>query len=75
MKGHVGRRSIPLGYASLNKKLVVVPEETETVRLIFSCNLELASIGNRAAGPGIFQRISRAGGINEDAELLDMNYL
>jgi len=27
--------SIPLGYASINKKLIVVPEEAETVRLIF----------------------------------------
>jgi DNA invertase Pin-like site-specific DNA recombinase len=27
--------SVPLGYTSINKKLVVVPEEAETVRLIF----------------------------------------
>jgi site-specific DNA recombinase len=37
--------SVPLGYASVNKKLVVVPEEAETVRLIFQRYLELGSIG------------------------------
>src|ERR1700716_1682663 len=36
--------SVPLGYASVNKKLVVVPEEVETVRLIFQRYLELDSI-------------------------------
>jgi site-specific DNA recombinase len=36
--------SVPLGYASVNKKLVVVPEEAETVRLIFQRYLELGSI-------------------------------
>jgi site-specific DNA recombinase len=36
---------IPLGYASVNKKLVVVPEEAETVRLIFRRYLEVGSIG------------------------------
>ena len=36
---------IPLGYASVNKKLVVVPEEAATVRLIFQRYLELGSIG------------------------------
>src|SRR5246127_4047581 len=36
--------SIPLGYASINKKIVVVPEEAETVRLIFRRYLELGSI-------------------------------
>ena len=36
--------SIPLGYASVNKKLVVVPEEAETVRMIFRRYLELGSI-------------------------------
>jgi DNA invertase Pin-like site-specific DNA recombinase len=35
---------VPLGYASVNKKLVVVPEEAETVRLIFGQYLELGSI-------------------------------
>jgi DNA invertase Pin-like site-specific DNA recombinase len=36
---------IPLGYTSINKKLEVVPEEAETVRLIFRRYLELGSIG------------------------------
>jgi site-specific DNA recombinase len=35
---------IPLGYASINKKLVVVPDEAETVRTIFRRYLELGSI-------------------------------
>jgi site-specific DNA recombinase len=37
--------SIPLGYTSVNKKLQVVPEEAETVRLIFRRYLEVGSIG------------------------------
>jgi site-specific DNA recombinase len=36
---------IPIGYASAGKKLVIVPEEAETVRLIFARYLELGSIG------------------------------
>ncbi|MGZ9089922.1 MAG: recombinase family protein, partial [Rhodoplanes sp.] len=36
---------IPLGYASVNKKLVVVPEEAATVGLIFERYLALGSIG------------------------------
>jgi site-specific DNA recombinase len=36
--------SIPLGYTSVDKKLVVVPEEAETVRLIFRRYLEIGSI-------------------------------
>ena len=36
---------VPLGYASVNKKLVVVPQDAETVRMIFSRYLELGSIG------------------------------
>jgi len=36
--------SVPLGYASVKKKLVVIPEEAETVRLIFRRYLELGSI-------------------------------
>jgi DNA invertase Pin-like site-specific DNA recombinase len=36
--------SVPLGYASINKKLVVVSEEAETVRLIFRCYREVGSI-------------------------------
>jgi site-specific DNA recombinase len=35
---------VPLGYASINKKLAVVPEEAETVRLIFGRYLEVGSI-------------------------------
>jgi site-specific DNA recombinase len=38
--------AVPMGYASVNKKLVVVPEEAETVRLIFRRYLELGSIGD-----------------------------
>jgi DNA invertase Pin-like site-specific DNA recombinase len=40
--------SIPLGYASIKKKLVVIPEEAETVRLIFRRYLELGSIRDLA---------------------------
>jgi site-specific DNA recombinase len=40
--------SIPLGYASINKKLVVVAEEADTVRLIFRRYLELGSIRDLA---------------------------
>src|SRR6266702_3476361 len=36
---------VPLGYASIGKKLVVVPEEAETVRAIFARYLELGSMG------------------------------
>jgi hypothetical protein len=36
--------SVPLGYASMNKKLVVVLEQAETVRLIFRRYLELGSV-------------------------------
>jgi len=36
--------SIPLGYASVDKKLVILPEEAETVRLIFERYLEVPSI-------------------------------
>jgi site-specific DNA recombinase len=36
---------IPLGYASIDKKLVVVHEEAEAVRTIFSRYLELPSVG------------------------------
>jgi DNA invertase Pin-like site-specific DNA recombinase len=35
---------VPLGYASINKKLAIVPEEVETVRTIFKRYLELGSI-------------------------------
>ncbi len=36
---------IPLGYCSINKKIVIVPEEAETVRMIFRSYLDLGSIG------------------------------
>jgi len=36
--------SVPLGYASVNKKLVVLPDEAKTVRQIFQRYLELGSI-------------------------------
>lgn len=36
--------SVPLGYRSVNKKLVVVPKEAEIVRLIFRQYLELGSV-------------------------------
>src|SRR5882757_4685095 len=36
---------VPLGYASIKKKLVVVPEDAETVRAIFARYLKLGSIG------------------------------
>jgi site-specific DNA recombinase len=36
---------IPLGYATVNKKLIVVPEEAETVRTMFRLFLECGSVG------------------------------
>jgi hypothetical protein len=36
---------VALGYASINKKLVIVPEEAERVRLIFRRYLDVGSIG------------------------------
>jgi site-specific DNA recombinase len=36
---------VPLGYASVDKKLVIVPEEAVTVRAIFARYLELGSMG------------------------------
>ena len=36
---------VPLGYASVGKKLVIVPEDAETVRTIFRTYLALGSIG------------------------------
>ena len=36
---------VPLGYRCIGKKLVVVPEEAETVRTIFRRYLELGSLG------------------------------
>ncbi len=40
--------AVPLGYKSVNKKLIVVPEEAETVRLIFQRYLELGSLRDLA---------------------------
>lgn len=40
---------VPLGYASVNKKLVIVPEEAETVREIFKRYLELGAVRLLAA--------------------------
>jgi site-specific DNA recombinase len=36
---------IPLGYATANKKLIVIPEEGETVRTMFRLYLECGSVG------------------------------
>jgi len=36
---------IPLGYATVNRKLVIVPEEAETVRTMFHLYLECGSVG------------------------------
>jgi site-specific DNA recombinase len=36
---------IPLGYATVNKKLVVLPEEAETVRIMFRLYLKCGSVG------------------------------
>jgi len=36
---------VPLGYRCIDKKLVVLPQEAETVRLIFERYLELGSMG------------------------------
>ena len=36
---------VPLGYASINKKIVVIPEEAESVRTIFRRYLDLGSVG------------------------------
>jgi site-specific DNA recombinase len=35
---------VPLGYAAVDKKLMVVPAEAEAVRTIFACYLELGSV-------------------------------
>lgn len=40
---------VPLGYVSVNKKLVIVPEEAETVRGIFKRYLELGAVRLLAA--------------------------
>ena len=41
---------VPLGYRCIDKKLVVVPEEAETVRTIFTRYLALGSMGALIAG-------------------------
>src|SRR5215510_12524151 len=46
---------VPLVYASINKKLVVVPEEAEIVRSIFKRYLQLGSIG------ALVQELDRSG--------------
>jgi site-specific DNA recombinase len=38
--------SVPMGYAAVNKKLIVIPEEAETVRTVFRRYLEVNSIGD-----------------------------
>ena len=40
---------VPLGYASVNKKIVIVPDEAETVRGIFRRYLELGAVRALAA--------------------------
>jgi site-specific DNA recombinase len=46
---------VPLGYASVDKKIVVIPQEAETVRTIFRRYLELGSIG------ALLQELDRLG--------------
>jgi site-specific DNA recombinase len=51
---------IPLGYATVNKKLVIVPEEAETVRTMFRLYLECGSVGALAeelARRNIFSKV------------------
>ena len=43
---------VPLGYASLAKKLVIVPEEAETIRLIFRHTRRLGHICGDRGFPG-----------------------
>src|SRR5947208_8988669 len=45
---------VPLGYAAVDKKIVVVPTEAEAVRMIFARYLELGSI--RALADGLDRR-------------------
>ena len=42
--------SVPLGYASVDKKLVIVPEDAEKVRTIFRRYLEVGSISGSSPG-------------------------
>jgi DNA invertase Pin-like site-specific DNA recombinase len=51
---------VPLGYTNIDKKLVIVPEEAETVDKIFRSYLELRSIATLAEGleaKGIFTKV------------------
>jgi site-specific DNA recombinase len=50
---------IPFGYATVNKKLVIVPEEAETVRTMFRLYLECGSVGALAelARRNIFSKV------------------
>ena len=42
--GGAGGWPVPLGYAAVAKKLAVVPDQAETVRMIFTRYLELGSV-------------------------------
>ena len=44
--------SVPLGYASVDKKVVIVPEDAEKVRTIFRRYLEVGSITGSGPGSG-----------------------
>jgi hypothetical protein len=61
---------IPLGCATVNKKLIIVPEEAETVRTMFRLYLECGSVGalagtfppeHRAEGPKLCGRPHQVG--------------
>ena len=56
---------VPLGYASQDKKLVVVEEEAERVRLIFQLYLELGSLGR------LLPELRRRGVVTKRRELAD----
>jgi site-specific DNA recombinase len=48
---------IPLGYATVNKKLVIVPEEAETVRTMFHLHLECGSgVSSAAIPPEVYSK-------------------
>ena len=73
---------LPLGYASIKKKLVIVPSEAETVRLIFRRYLEVGSVRNLAEdldrrGITTKQRVLSTGRINGGGRfgLSGLNYL
>jgi site-specific DNA recombinase len=56
-QGAVGRWADPARYATVNKKLVVVPEEADTVRTMFRLYLECGSVGTLA------EELARRGGM------------